>query len=270
MSAIKVFYKPAQLHATNQSETKHSQTVNDYKNSDRRKLPPGSALTIDVILIGPYHFCVPLPTLTAFITNFFRAKVNTLPPLYIDTHESKGNAFISPDQVNGHLIDIKQYRTTQALDVLSLLKLLLSTYKSKSSHSIIAFIDFCLFEKKDFQIMGRACGNGACAISLKRCTVGNDKHQNCYEMLKTISHELSHTMGIGHCNEFSCIMNPFYVKQRYTANVVEYCPICLEKFGIFSPIDHMKRWADLRNYYKRIGFVYGFRWMRDRMEQMAK
>ena len=66
--------------------------------------------------------------------------------------------------------------------------------------SIVGLFDFTLTED-DREVMGRACGDRVCCISLPQCD------GSLAALLATACHELLHTLGVDHATEERCVMN---------------------------------------------------------------
>ena len=96
------------------------------------------------------------------------------------------------------------------IEVFSLLDVL-SEYVGKEDYSLVCFIDHPIAEVGNpDELAGRACGDRVAAVNTK---------QNKFSLCNTVAHELLHTLGFDHCNDWLCLMNP------YMSNEVNYlCP----------------------------------------------
>ena len=84
------------------------------------------------------------------------------------------------------------------VDVFSLFDVLV--HKAKTPYySIVGLFD-CLLCEDDSDVMGRACGDRVCCVSLPSC-------DDIHSLFSVTCHELLHTMGFDHEINERCIMN---------------------------------------------------------------
>jgi len=127
----------------------------------------------------------------------------------------------------------KQYHSTE------ILRQLLPFAKSKGQH-VLGVMDKDIYIPILTFVFGEAQLNGRCALMS-----GHRLHQEFYGLPEDESlymdrcekeavHELGHTLGLKHCNNFECVM-------RYSNSVADidtkrnvFCPICSQELGIPS------------------------------------
>lgn len=93
------------------------------------------------------------------------------------------------------------------IDVFDLFDILVHSAK-EPYYSIVGIFDFVLTEDNN-PIMGRACGDRVCCISLPYCDY------NIRILMSTITHELLHTMGIDHNTTERCVMNAIATENEW-------------------------------------------------------
>ena len=95
----------------------------------------------------------------------------------------------------------KKARTSQShtsIDVFSLFDVLV--HKAKNPFFTVVGLFDCLLTEDGHEIMGRACGDRVCCISLPYCS-------NIRTLMATTCHEVLHTMGFDHNTVDRCVMN---------------------------------------------------------------
>ena len=129
--------------------------------------------------------------------------------------------------------DRKQYHSTE------ILRQLLPLTADKEQH-ILGIIDVDLYIPILTFVFGEAQLSGRCALMS-----GHRLHQEFYGLPEDESiylhrcekeavHELGHTLGLKHCDNFECVM-------RYSNSVADidikrnvFCPLCSQELGIPS------------------------------------
>lgn len=92
----------------------------------------------------------------------------------------------------------KKAKVESKLDVFSLFDVLVHVAK-KPYFSVLGLFD-CTLVEEDQEVLGRACGNRVCCISLLSC-------DSLPCLIATSCHELLHTMGFDHNTSERCVMN---------------------------------------------------------------
>ena len=90
-------------------------------------------------------------------------------------------------------------RVEYKLEVFPLFDVLIHRKKAPF-FSVLGLFDSILIED-GFEVMGRACGDCVCCVSLPLCK------PNLQTLIGTACHELLHTIGIDHTSNSRCIMN---------------------------------------------------------------
>ncbi|KAL4511838.1 hypothetical protein ABPG72_012683 [Tetrahymena utriculariae] len=116
-------------------------------------------------------------------------------------------------------------------------------YIQKKSYTNVFFVDEDIIEEDnpDFNLVGRACGDRICIVSLKNIST--------YEVISTSLHECLHTFGIDHCIYFDCIMNSMYQQDQFW---MQLCPVDLVKLQSELKFDIKQRYQNLKNFYQNI------------------
>lgn len=132
----------------------------------------------------------------------------------------------------------------QAFDVRQLLEIFAS-YVSDKYDSFLIFTDLELYNNHpSVDIYGMANGNDGLAI------INIKSHER--ETLITLLHECLHTLGLGHCNLWECLMN---AKNDKKYSCIHLCPIDLIKLKIINPkIDIIERFYKLEKNYEEFKF----------------
>ena len=171
---------------------------------------------------------------------------------------------------------IPNSKSVLELDASDLLGVL-GLYVENDTYTVIGITSHRIYNPKykDDVIMGFGCGSRSCVISIPDCY--DEKIKNSasadkaalYEMIKTVAHETSHTMGIDHCVEYSCIMNSQYVKEK-SSSPIYFCPICIRKLHEAIKFDCPSRWQQLANYFTKNGFKGAAKWTQKRLQLWLK
>ena len=149
-------------------------------------------------------------------------------------------------------------------------------YIESDTYTIVGITSHNIYNPKykDDIIMGLGCGSRSCVISIPECFDATIKDQTkadknaLFEMIKTASHEISHTMGIDHCVEYNCIMNSLYVKESDTKPLY-FCPVCAYKLQTAVGFECEDRWKKLKKYYTMTGLLGAAKWVDKRLKQWA-
>lgn len=93
-----------------------------------------------------------------------------------------------------------------SVDVFSLFDVLV--HRAKEPYCSIVGLFDCELTEDGCPVMGRACGDGVCCISLPLCNATREK-------MATISHEVLHTLGVDHNTLDRCVMNPISCDEEW-------------------------------------------------------
>lgn len=129
--------------------------------------------------------------------------------------------------------DRKQYHSTEILRQLL-------NFGTESEHHILGIMDEDLYIPILTFVFGEAQLNGRCALisgyRLHQEFYGLPEDESIYlqRCEKEAVHELGHTMGLKHCDNFECVM-------RFSTSIADidikrnvFCPSCSEELGIPS------------------------------------
>lgn len=82
-------------------------------------------------------------------------------------------------------------------------------------------------------------------------------HRNDQVILRriagTLIHEVGHSLGIGHCLAYSCIINGANNLAESDSKALLFCPHCMAKLKALRGIDPEKMYRELAEYYAEIG-----------------
>lgn len=67
---------------------------------------------------------------------------------------------------------------------------------------------------------------------------------------KVLAHETGHMFGLQHCIHFDCVMNGSNSLEETDAQSPHLCPICLRKLKFAAGFDPVRRYAQLREFYR--------------------
>ncbi len=86
---------------------------------------------------------------------------------------------------------------------------------------------------------------------------------------KILTHETGHMFGIEHCIYYRCQMNGSNHLQESDSRPIRYCPVCLRKLQHNLDFDPVKRYRNLREFYKKQGFDEAG-WIKKRLKFIKK
>jgi len=162
---------------------------------------------------------------------YFCTSVRILPALdlkivneQISIMDNAKNLSFPLKQINGNI------------DVFSIFSVLFN-YVPSDVYSVVGIINHALEDPKipgDI-IAGRACGNRVCVV----CEDEDEK-----QFYATILHECMHTVGLGHCVAWDCIMN------SGMSNCINLCPMDLRKLQLAIRFDVKKRYIGLAEHFQ--------------------
>ena len=90
--------------------------------------------------------------------------------------------------------------------------------------------------------------------------------ERCY---KLVTHEVGHTLGIGHCQEHACVMNGIAHIDELDATPLRLCPLCLRKLLWLHPQDLRRRYAALADHYRANDLDGEAEWAQGRLATLA-
>jgi predicted Zn-dependent protease len=85
---------------------------------------------------------------------------------------------------------------------------------------------------------------------------------------KLVAHEVGHTLGMEHCDEFRCVMNGVADVGELDEAPLHLGPQCLEKFLWLVDVAPAARYAELSEHYQRHGLESSARWARLRARRL--
>ncbi|HVP43913.1 MAG TPA: archaemetzincin [Terriglobales bacterium] len=136
----------------------------------------------------------------------------------------------------------QQYHSTQILSALSGL-LPNGCWRLLGVTSVDLYMPILTFVFGEAQLTGRCC-----VVSWRRLTQGfyglpNDPELFAARLLKESVHELGHTLGLTHCQDYGCVMAASHSVEWIDIKGADFCPACHEhalsviparrRFGIF-------------------------------------
>jgi predicted Zn-dependent protease len=134
--------------------------------------------------------------------------------------------------------------------------------------SVIAFVD-CKIGEDDgvggfHEVMGRACGDRVCVVSLRQC-------DSLKSLICVGLHECLHTVGFDHCNSWKCVMNAIDVE-----NWPFMSPVNLRKFKQMHNIPDDDHGFLLERYKRMLSCIDSFgddlkdyrQWLQNKIEFM--
>jgi archaemetzincin len=86
--------------------------------------------------------------------------------------------------------------------------------------------------------------------------------------VNVLTHETSHIFGLAHCIYFSCVMNGSNHLQESDRRPLHLCPVCLRKLQSSVGFDVMKRYEELAQFDKQVGFEDEAEWLGKRVERI--
>src|SRR5690606_1670187 len=79
---------------------------------------------------------------------------------------------------------------------------------------------------------------------------------------KLVAHEVGHTLGLGHCDAYACVMNGVAHLAELDATPLRLCPICLRKLLWLVDVDPLQRYRELAQHYQAVGLDADLAWVR--------
>lgn len=86
---------------------------------------------------------------------------------------------------------------------------------------------------------------------------------------KLLAHEVGHTLGFGHCDEYQCVMNGVANLDELDATPLRLCPECLRKLMWLVEIDPLQRYRELERYYEEHALDAELAWVRGRIDRLT-
>lgn len=235
---------PAVPGSWRQAHPEQEQTLNQFtKNS---VLVDSTRRYIQILLVGPVSPMADslLPLLAQHLQLYYQLPVRQLAPA----------AAVPPDSCtrqgqNGQL----QWRADWILD---------TVLHSLSAPGIAATagvtgIDLYPSDNWNF-VMGLASYQGRVSISswyrLQPAGVGTGISTSLLtRLLKTVTHETGHMLGLAHCQHAACCMNGSNSVAESDRQPLRLCSQCLEKISSLHPIDTRSRTSRLMQWYRHHG-----------------
>jgi len=142
--------------------------------------------------------------LQSFLSAFFMLEVEYRS--HLNSLDLANKTFVLP---NGDIFDMATVKPKKlgkkrtpsisiSVDVFELFDVLVHL-SAAPFYSIVGLFD-CHLTEDGSPVLGRACGDGVCCVSLFHC-------DHVRSLLATTCHELLHTMGVDHATEDRCVMN---------------------------------------------------------------
>lgn len=77
-----------------------------------------------------------------------------------------------------------------------------------------------------------------------------------FRSIQTTCHELGHTLGLLHCQYYSCAMNGSNNMERNENRPLYFCPVCYRKLHYSLGFDHLSRFQALADICEEFGGVF--------------
>jgi archaemetzincin len=85
---------------------------------------------------------------------------------------------------------------------------------------------------------------------------------------KLLAHELAHTFGLHHCDQFACVMNGVADEQELDDLPLHLCPVCLRKLMLAVGFDPEARYQALHAFYTEQGMQSEAAWVQQRLDEI--
>jgi len=89
-------------------------------------------------------------------------------------------------------------------------------------------------------------------------------------VLKVLSHETCHMLGMHHCVDHPCLMNGSNSLEESDARPLHLCGLCLRKLAWNRNFDPLKRYERLMAFYDKWGLKDDARWVEERLKKVEK
>jgi archaemetzincin len=86
---------------------------------------------------------------------------------------------------------------------------------------------------------------------------------------KLVAHEVGHTLGLGHCDVYECVMNGVADLDEFDATPLRLCPVCLRKLLWLVDIEPLQRYRELAQHYEAQGLDADLAWVRGRIDRLS-
>ena len=291
------FYKEAEEESLIDEELVDPQSIGEFLTMERYS-PDGIKNILHIIVLKsqkqPNNSDEMIKFLLKYLSSFFQLKAELADSLCIKkVPKNRKDALICEREgsEDGHLVekiimrgeDHKMITKLNALECLGVLEL----YLRPTSFAVIGLTFEYLFEPghPEDLILGRACGDRTCIISIPACspntlapklyilnpilhnnhTLTQSEKDDSLEFMRTIAHEVAHTLGIDHCVQYDCIMNPQMIAgSRGHLFQIDFCPNCLYKLWVAVGLDPPLRWRNLALLYRPYAKLAMKKWFKDR------
>lgn len=205
-------------------------TYNSFQR--KRKSLEFSKKCLGLLVIGEVNpDIVKLHEIQNLLEKFYCLPVRILPSLGLE--KKKGNVTLIDNQTKQKY---PMQTRKKSLNVFPLIGLLHSI-TPKDVHTIVSIIDHAIYDpvNPDDLIAGRACGSDGCVIW---------QDEDIWQFYSTIIHECGHTLGLGHCSAWKCLMN------GGMSDFMQLCPMDLRKHQYTVGFDVLERYQGLMDCFK--------------------
>jgi len=96
------------------------------------------------------------------------------------------------------------------------------------------------------------------------------KAEHLLSAMKTVTHEVGHSLGLDHCIYFRCVMNGVNNELEAAKASMHACPVCQAKITRATGVDLRARYEHLRSGYESLGLNEEASFMTLRLEHSGK
>lgn len=228
------------------------QSLADYAKSDPNK-PDSIKKVIYLLLLGDMsdEIAKLLNEETVYLEKFFQLKVKVLPRIpfndiqKIDSVKTRMNPVPSHGKMKGDNLNL-----TEQIEGNSLMEYFVIPNKPVDAIVVLGITDHDLYSLRNNFIYGTSSlKGGAGLISTHR--LQSNSFETLSNIRKAATKQIANAFSIANVKDYRCVMNFHKSVDELEMGVYYLSPIALEKLKVNIGFDYNKRFADLRDFWKK-------------------
>lgn len=243
--------------------TEHGQSFAEFLAAEPN-LPQPPRRIIYFLPIGKFYAgsSPSLETLRRYATAFFQMEVKILPAYKLSDLEFEPRINRQSQQVQIWTYSVRQFLATRLpADGYCLLGITMRDLYPRPSWNFV-FGEATLQKRVGIYSFARFDPD----------FFGEERPENFNNLLllrscKVLTHEAGHMFGMEHCIYYDCVMNGSNHLAEADLRTVRLCPVCLRKLQHSTGFDPIKRYRELRRFYRQQSWTAEAEWCE---QQLAK